>query len=425
MKRVLTVLLAVVVFASFGTVAKAAVNSCELGDTGSSVTEVKQKLHDLGFLECSPTGYFGQGTQAAVINFQKSSGLTADGKVGSATIKALFGTSSTTSTTSSSATTSTSSSGDVLQYGDNNKYVTQLQQALHDLGFLVANPTGYYGESTRAAVRNFQKSQGLTADGIAGTATRKALLGSNYTSLSSSSSSATTSSTSSSSDDMVNPGDRGSIVSTIQTKLKSLGYYTYSKITDFYGPITEAAVRQFQSANGLTVDGIVGPKTLAKLNSGSAVSKSSAKKTTSTSSASSSKTVSVLGASSSSNAKIEAMITYAKSKLGCKYVWGATGPNTFDCSGLVISALKSVGVSAPRTSTAMSQVTSWDKISLANLQRGDLVFFSSSSSSVGHVGIYLGDGQFIHASSGTGRVTISDINSSYYARHFKWGRRVF
>lgn len=450
MKRVLTVLLAVVVFASFGTVAKAAVEFSELGDTGTSVTQIQQKLHDLGFLYCEPTGYFGQGTQSAVINFQKTSGLTADGKVGNATIKALFG-SSTPSTTSSSANTqkastapTTSTSGDALRYGDNNKYVTELQQKLHDLGFLVANPTGYYGTSTRAAVRNYQKTMGLTADGIAGTDTRKALLGSKYTSLNSSNTApaakpaATTTSSSSSNaskasnsadDGEIAPGDRGSLVSTVQTKLKKLGYYTYSKISEFYGPITQAAVRQFQAANGLAVDGVVGPKTLAKLNSSSAISKSkAATKTTATktSSTKTTKTVSVLGASSSSSAKIEAMISYAKSKLGCRYVWGATGSSTFDCSGLVLCSLRSVGVSSPRTSSSMSQVSSWTKISKSNLQRGDLVFFRSSrTSSVTHVGIYLGDGQFIHASSGKGRVTISSINSSYYSRYFKWGRRVF
>lgn len=420
MKRVLTVLLAIGIFASFGTIAKAAVESSELGDTGSSVTQIQQKLYDLGFLVCKPTGYFGASTQAAVTNFQKSEGLTADGKVGSATLKALFGSSaSSTSTTSSSAST-TSSKGDALQYGDNNKYVTQLQQALHDKGFLKANPTGYFGSSTEAAVKSFQKSKGLTVDGIAGTATRKALLGSSYTSLT-----GTTSATATASkvEGAINPGDRGETVKTVQTRLKALGYYTYSKITDFYGPITESAVRAFQKANGLTVDGVIGPKTLSKLNSSSAVAKG--KSTTTTASSSNTKTVSVLGASSSSSSKVESMIAFAKTKLGCRYVWGATGPSTFDCSGFVLTCLKSVGVSAPRTSASMSSVGSWDKISKANLQRGDLVFFSSSSAYVGHVGIYLGGGQFIHASSGSKKVTISDINSSYYARNFKFGRRVF
>lgn len=424
MKRVLTVLLAIGIFASFGTIAKAAVESSELGDTGSSVTQIQQKLYDLGFLVCKPTGYFGASTQAAVTNFQKSEGLSADGKVGSATLKALFGSSaSSTSTTSSSASTA-SSKGDNLQYGDNNKYVTQLQQALHDKGFLKANPTGYFGSSTEAAVKSFQKSKGLTVDGIAGTATRKALLGSSYTSLTGTTSAAATASKV---EGAINPGDRGETVKTVQTRLKALGYYTYSKITDFYGPITESAVRAFQKANGLSVDGVIGPKTLSKLNSSSAVAKgkTSTAKTTSTASSSSSKTVSVLGASSSSSSKVESMIATAKSKLGCRYVWGATGPSTFDCSGFVLTCLKSVGVSAPRTSASMSSVSSWDKISKANLQRGDLVFFSSSSAYVGHVGIYLGGGQFIHASSGSHKVTISDINSSYYARNFKFGRRVF
>ena len=123
---------------------------------------------------------------------------------------------------------------------------------------------------------------------------------------------------------------------------------------------------------------------------------------------------------------MDSVIKLAKSKLGCKYVWSTEGPNTFDCSGFVYYTLKSSGVSVSRLNAAgFSQVSSWAKVSsIGNLQKGDLVFFRSPSSSrVSHTGIYIGGGEFIHAASGKGKVVISDINSNYYKSNFVVGRR--
>lgn len=95
----------------------------------------------------------------------------------------------------------------------------------------------------------------------------------------------------------------------------------------------------------------------------------------------------------------------ALSKIGAPYRWGAAGPNAFDCSGLVNWAFRSVGIPLPRTSRAMSRVGT--PVAKADLLPGDLVFFYWP---VSHVGIYIGDGKIVHASSRRSPVKISDID---------------
>jgi len=97
-------------------------------------------------------------------------------------------------------------------------------------------------------------------------------------------------------------------------------------------------------------------------------------------------------------------VNLAMSKLGAPYRWGAAGPNAFDCSGLVSWAYKNVGVSLPRTSRAMSTVGT--PVAKADLRPGDLVFFYTP---VSHVGMYIGDGKIVHASSSKSPVKVSSM----------------
>lgn len=117
----------------------------------------------------------------------------------------------------------------------------------------------------------------------------------------------------------------------------------------------------------------------------------------------------------------QAVVNLAYSKIGSPYVWGAEGPNSFDCSGLTSYVYKNAaGISIPRSSSA--QAGYGKTVSKSDLQPGDLVFFGSGS--VSHVGIYIGGGNMIHSPKPGDSVKITSINSSYYSGRFITAKRV-
>ena len=129
------------------------------------------------------------------------------------------------------------------------------------------------------------------------------------------------------------------------------------------------------------------------------------------------------GSSNSSGNSNNKLVELAESKLGCKYVWGAAGPNTFDCSGLAYWCHKQLGIEIPRTSLAQSK--SGALVNKSDLQVGDLVFFKTTSAEVGHVGIYIGNNQFIHAPNKNKPVKIDSLDSSYYSSRYVRARRYY
>ena len=108
----------------------------------------------------------------------------------------------------------------------------------------------------------------------------------------------------------------------------------------------------------------------------------------------------------------------AMAQLGKAYVWGAAGPDVFDCSGLVVYAYGTVGVSLPHSSYALWNAGVY--VSRDQLQPGDLVFFDG----LGHVGIYIGGGQFIHAPHTGDVVKISNLSDGWYAATYVGARRI-
>ena len=125
------------------------------------------------------------------------------------------------------------------------------------------------------------------------------------------------------------------------------------------------------------------------------------------------------------NKNSASLISFAKGKLGSPYSYGSRGPNKFDCSGFVgYSYEKALGIKLPRDSRAMS--VTGISIGKSELKEGDLVFFHTGGGNrVSHVGIYIEDGNFIHASSGNvQKVIISNLNSGYYAKCYHSAKRV-
>lgn len=185
-------------------------------------------------------------------------------------------------------------------------------------------------------------------------------------------------------------GDQGTGVVELQEQLISLGY-DITIADGVFGEETVQAVQAYQQSVGLTADGVVGSATFNSLFSrGDGVSRA--------------------GNSSIIRNIIKAAFQY----IGVPYVFGGTDPWGFDCSGFTQYVFAEAGVYLPRM--ADSQFYAGMQIASKNLQIGDLVFFETYEPGPSHCGIYLGNGEFIHAGSSTG-VTVSNVFGSY------WGER--
>ena len=243
-------------------------NILKLGATGAAVKDLQQKLKALGYLKGSADGDFGELTEAAVKAFQAQMGLEVDGIAGIDTLRKLASTSQTAKpqsvVTATPAPTSAPQYNEdtYLQVGSTGSLVTKVQTRLIQLGYLDGEATGRFDASTEAAVIAFQKRNCSYWDGIAGKLTLDELFSSSAKKASSAAGIVGTS---------LKLGSEGDAVRTLQTRLKALGYYSGSVDGDF-GESTEAAVKAFQRAHGLTADGKAGGDTLAKLNSSSAES---------------------------------------------------------------------------------------------------------------------------------------------------------
>lgn len=126
-----------------------------------------------------------------------------------------------------------------------------------------------------------------------------------------------------------------------------------------------------------------------------------------------------------SSSKGQEIVNFAKRYLGCKYVYGGSGPSTFDCSGFTMYVYKQFGINLSHSARAQSKNGSY--VAKGDLQPGDLVFFKDyeTMDGIGHCGIYIGEGNFIHASSGTGYcVKISTLLSGSYQTRYETARRL-
>ena len=129
---------------------------------------------------------------------------------------------------------------------------------------------------------------------------------------------------------------------------------------------------------------------------------------------------------SSTSSKVDKVLNFASQQLGKPYVWGAQGPNSFDCSGLTYYVYKNAaGITLPRTSVEQSKYGT--TVSKSNLKAGDLIFFDTSGPNdggVSHVGIYVGNGQMIHASSSQKKIVKVSMETSYWNNAFVRAKRV-
>ncbi|MDR0396091.1 MAG: peptidoglycan-binding protein [Oscillospiraceae bacterium] len=154
--------------ASGSTIVAASGSTLKKGMSGTAVKAMQTLLKNLGYITFAPDGVFGSGTEKAVMEFQSRNGLSADGKVGAATLSAL-------SSSRAVAAKAPASSGAyaklTLKKGDAGSEVTKMQQRLRELGYINFAADGKFGTGTRNGVVAFQKANSLSADGIAGPGT--------------------------------------------------------------------------------------------------------------------------------------------------------------------------------------------------------------------------------------------------------------
>lgn len=196
---------------------------------------------------------------------------------------------------------------------------------------------------------------------------------------------------------LLKEGASGNEVYVLQSKLKEFGYYQ-GPLDGSFGGGTRAAVVDFQLDNGLDADGVVGPSTLQALRDYKASDASRG---------------------SSNRWRGQQIVSLAKQFWGVPYVWAGRSPNGFDCSGFTSYVYSRMGIAIPR----MADEQFYAGVRVNDLQPGDLVFFTTYEPGPSHVGIYVGNGQFIHASSGVGQVTVTSLSNEYYSSRYLGARR--
>jgi len=292
-----------------------------------------------------------------------------------------------------------------IEKGAEGEDVMALQKRLMELGYLaIDEPTSYFGHATKEAVKLFQRQHELQQDGICGNETITMIYAEDAKPY------------------VMTEGAEGDDIKSFQEQLVELGYLEDNQVTGYYGTDTVEAVTKFQNRNHLTKDGKAGEKTLEAINSPDArVSYTKEQEIIKEK-----KKQAALARASSTEGRIDKLINAASKQLGDTYILGKSGPDSFDCSGLVVYCLRQANVYTRRLNAAgLSKTTSWTKISdLDDVKRGDLLFFKSDdSSTIGHVGIYIGGGEMIDASSANGKVVRRGAKTSYWRRNFVVARR--
>ncbi len=305
--------------------------------------------------------------------------------------------------------TSIVSAGATFHPGDRGDQIREIQQALAQNGSSIT-VDGDYGTGTTEAVKAFQYSRGLEADGIVGAETYRALIGAEIPENKSSRFAEQKPWQDQRKEKNMFPLVTADNVTTVlQQALVNKGYNL--DVDGVFGVGTEQAVRKFQADRGLDVDGVVGRETFyaltgQKLPGGPLRRFGNGGFGSVTGTANSRLAVQLLG--------------IANQYRGVPYVFGGSSPSGFDCSGFTRYVYSAVGISLPRCADEQYFVGS--DVSMANLQPGDLVFFSTYESGVSHVGIYIGDSQFINAA--TDGVGVADLNSRYWSSRYIGAKRV-
>lgn len=263
-----------------------------------------------------------------------------------------------------------------IKAGNSGTQARGAQCLLHSAGYSI-RADGSFSWSDAATAKRFQSRHSISRTGRVDARTWTALLSRGST-------------------PTLHRGSRGAAVQRLQRALTASGRPVHA--TGYFGPVTRSAVQSLQRAKGWRATGVVNRSVWRLLQSGSAVRPRAAVRPA--------PRRAVHSAGSGRGARA---LAFARRQIGDRYVWGASGPNRWDCSGLTRGAWKSVGVNLPHNARAQSRLGR--RVARADLRPGDLVFFYSG---IRHVGIYAGNGTVVHAANPRKPIGYGRISSMPY-----------
>ena len=262
---------------------QATLSTLRRGDENAEVLVLQQYLMNLGYLSTEPDGQFGSGTERAVKLFQEANDLTADGVAGKGTLSILyssdakaygdyFGMPSVEQTQLAATATPKPNTNVVIQWESEGDDVKQYQQRLVELGYLQKKyVTGKFNQPTVDATKAFQRTNDLKVDGAAGPESLKLIYSDDALNADGVRVRDLLMSASDPVSEVLTAGMTGEQVRRVQSRLAELGYLSASFVNGVYDSATQQAIRQFQTANGLTSDGAAGSATQSRLYASSAV----------------------------------------------------------------------------------------------------------------------------------------------------------
>ncbi|WP_277673606.1 NlpC/P60 family protein [Piscibacillus halophilus] len=284
-----------------------------------------------------------------------------------------------------------------LSYGEHHEAVVHLQRKLKTLKYYQGTYSPEYDALTEHALKMFQEENELNATGKADETTYLKIeeeLNSHHKEVIEKYAT------------KIQHGEQSNRVKQVQMALEHFGFYQ-DEIDSIAGPVTKTALERMNKAHQLELD-------LSDYNQIVHVSERESQENNVQQAVQTKSQAEV-----QPSAQSDSVTSTAKNYMGSPYVWGGTSPSGFDCSGFLQYVFEQHGISLPRTVDSIYYSTKpVDQPSV-----GDLVFFETYKPGPSHAGIYLGDGNFIHAGLSSG-VTISNMNNSYWSSRYIGPRRV-
>lgn len=374
----------------------------QLGDNNSAVSDLQQKLMELGYMDVDEPGtLFNESTQNAVMLFQRASDTSMTGVASAELQEKLF-------------------SDDAQEYriklNDDGPDVKSIQRQLANLGYYTDRITGYFGPQTEEAVLRFQSKNNMHTDGQITRDDWDLLYSDDAVALATPTPEPT-------------PTPKPTVKPTAKptakpTKTPKPTPKPTAKPTKTPKPTAKPTGKTTPTPKPTKT-----PKPTATPKPTKTPKPTATPKPTKTPKPTPTQkpTPKPGNDNASYGSSVSEFIRCAEDQLGDPYILGDEGPNSFDCSGLVYYCLTKCGIKVGRRNAyTYSNYDKWERIdSVDNLKKGDLLFFKSDTSDkVNHTAIYLGNKKFIHASASKGQVVHSSF-SSYWYRNFVCGRRVW